>query len=116
MFEVIDIPPGIFIPACASSSLAYPMMYSAHKLNKQGYIYKQYIVLMYSFPNLELVYCSMSCSNCCFLTFIQISQEAGQVDWYSHLFKNFPQFVVIHIVKGFGVINKSEVDVFLEFS
>ena len=71
---------------------------------------------MYSFPNLELVYCSMSCSNCCFLTFIQISQEAGHVVWYSHLFQNFPQFVVIHTVKGFGVINKSEVDVFLEFS
>ena len=71
---------------------------------------------MYSIPNLELVYCSLSCSNCCFLTFIQISQEAGQVVWYSHLFKNFPQFVVIHTVKGFGIINKSEVDVFLEFS
>ena len=58
----------------------------------------------------------MSSSNCCFLTFIQISQEAGQVVWYSHLFKNFPQFVVIHTVKGFGIVNKAEVDVFLEFS
>ena len=58
----------------------------------------------------------MSGSNCCFLTCIQISQEAGQVVWYSHLFKNYPQFVVIHIVKGFGVINKAKVDVFLEFS
>ena len=55
----------------------------------------------------------MSGSNCCFLTCIQISQEAGQVVWNSHLFQNFPQFVVIHTVKGFGVINK-EVDVFLE--
>ena len=36
--------------------------------------------------------------------------------WYSHLFKNFPQFVVIHTVKGFGVVNKAEVDVFLELS
>ena len=45
---------------------------------------------MYSFPNLEPVYCSMSSSNCCFLTCIQISQEAGQMVWYSHLFKNFP--------------------------
>ena len=43
-----------------------------------------------------------------------ISQEAGQVVWYSHLFKNFPQFVVIHTVKGFGVVNKAKVDVFLE--
>ena len=58
----------------------------------------------------------MSSSNCCFLTCIQISQEAGKVVWYSHLFKNFPQFVVIHTVKGFGVVNEAEVDVFLEFS
>ena len=54
----------------------------------------------------------MSSSNCCFLTCIQISQEAGQVVWYSHLFKNFPQFIVIHTVKGFGIVNKAEVDVF----
>ena len=58
----------------------------------------------------------MSGSNCCFLAWIQISQEAGQVVWYSHLFKNFPQFVVIHTAKGFGVVNKTEVDVFLELS
>ena len=58
----------------------------------------------------------MSTSNCCFLTCIQISQEAGQVVWYSHLLKNFPQFVVIHTVKGFGVVNKAEVDDFLELS
>ena len=58
----------------------------------------------------------MSSSNCCFLTGIQISQKAGKVVWYSHLFKNFPQFVVIHRVKGFGIVNKAEVDVFLEFS
>ena len=53
----------------------------------------------YSFPNLEPGCCSMASSNCCFLTCIQISQKAGQVVWYSHLFKNFPQFVVIHTVK-----------------
>ena len=58
----------------------------------------------------------MSSSNCCFLTCIQISQEAGQVAWYSHPFKNFPQFIVIHTVKGFGIVNKTEVDVFLELS
>ena len=56
---------------------------------------------MYSFPNLEPVCCSMSNSNCCFLTCIQISQEVGQVVWYYHLLKNFPQFIVIHTVKGF---------------
>ena len=71
---------------------------------------------MYSFSYLEPVCCSMSSSNCCFLTCIQISQEAGQVVWYSHLLKNFPQFVVIHTVKAFHIVNKAEVDVFLELS
>ena len=72
--------------------------------------------LIYSFPSLEPVSCSMSGSNCCFLTCKQISQEAGKVIWYSHLFQNSPQFVVIHIVRDFGIVNKSEVDVFLELS
>ena len=58
----------------------------------------------------------MSSSNCCFLTCIKISQEAGQVVWYSHLFKNFPQFVVSHTGKGFVIVNKAEVDVFMELS
>ena len=71
---------------------------------------------MYSFPYLEPVCCSMSSSSCCFLNCIQISQEEGQVVWYSHLLKYFPQFVVIHTVKGFGIVNKAEVDVFLAFS
>ena len=65
---------------------------------------------MYSSPNLEPVCCSMSSSNCCFLTCIQISQEAGKVIWYSHLFQNFSQFVVIHTVKGFGIVSKAEID------
>ena len=47
----------------------------------------------------------MSSSNCCFLTCIQISQDAGQVVWHSHLFQNFPQFIVIHTVKGIGIVN-----------
>ena len=71
---------------------------------------------MYSFPNLEPVCCSMSSSNCFFLTYLRISQEVDQVVWYSHLLKNFPQFIVIHTVKGFGIVNKTEVDVFLELS
>ena len=71
---------------------------------------------MYSFPDLELVCCSMSSSNCFSLICIQISQEADKVAWYSHLLKNFPQFVVIHTVKGFGILNKEEIDVFLEVS
>ena len=58
----------------------------------------------------------MSCSNCCFLTCIPISQESSKVVWYSLLFQNFPQFIVIHTVKGIGVVNKAEVDGFLEFS
>ena len=60
----------------------------------------------------ELNYCSMSSFNWCFLTSIQISQEAGHEVWYSHLLKNFPQFVMIHTVKGYGVVNKAKVDFF----
>ena len=71
---------------------------------------------MYSFSYLEPFCCSMSSSNCCFLTCIQVSQEAGQVVWYSHLFKNCPQFAVIHIDRGFGVVNKAKVNIFLERS
>ena len=71
---------------------------------------------MYSFPNLQPVCCSMSSSNHCFWTCTQISQEASKVVWYFHLLKNFPQFVVIHIVKGFGIVNKAEVDAFQELS
>ena len=87
--------PAILIPACASSSLAFCMMYSAYKLNKQGDniqschtpfpIWKQSVV-----PCPVLT---------CFLTCIQIPQEAGKVVWYSYLFENFPQLVVIHLVK-----------------
>ena len=70
----------------------------------------------YSILNLEPVCFSTSGSNRCFFTYIQISQEAGKVVWYSHLFQNFPQFLVIHTVKGFGIVNKPEVDVFLKLS
>ena len=58
----------------------------------------------------------MSGFSCCCLSCIQVSQEAGQVVWYSHLFQNFPQFIVTHTVKGFGIVNKAEIDVFLELS
>ena len=71
---------------------------------------------MYSFPYFEPVCCSVSSSNCCFLTCIQISQEAGQVVWYSQLLKNFLQFVVMQTVNGFSIVNKAKVDVFLELS
>ena len=71
---------------------------------------------MYSFTNLEPVGFSTSSSNGCFLTCLQIYQEPGEVVWYSHLLKNFPQFVVVHTVKDFAIVNKVEVDVFLELS
>ena len=72
--------------------------------------------LRHSFSYLEPVCCSMSNSNCCSLTCIQVSQETGQVIWYSHLFQNFLQFIVIHTVKVFGIVNNAEIDVFLELS
>ena len=64
---------------------------------------------MYSFSYLEPVCCSMISSNCCFLACIQVSQEAGQVVWYSPLFQNLPQFIVIHTVKGFRVVNEADI-------
>ena len=98
------------------------MMCWAYKFNKQGdNIQPWHTPFLYFFsfhwhtgPNLEPVCCSMSSSNCCFLTCIQSSQDAGQVVWYSHLVMNFPEFVVIHTVKGFGIVNKAEIDVSLE--
>ena len=84
----------ILILAHASTSPVFLMTYFAFKLNKL------YTDLINSFPYLEPVCGSMSSSNCCFLTCIQDSQEAGQVVWYSRTFQNFPQFVVIHTVKA----------------
>ena len=81
-------------------------MYSAYKLNKQGDNIQ---------PNLEPVHRSMSGSNYCFLTCMQVLQETSYMVWYSYLFQNFPQFIVIHRVKGFSVVNEAELDVFLEF-
>ena len=75
----------------------------------------QYTALTYSFSNFEPVHCSTSGFNHWFLICIQVSQEAGKVVWYHHLLKNFPPFVVIHRVKGFGIVNEAEGDVFLEF-
>ena len=80
-----------------------------HKLTKQDDNIQPWRI---PFP-LKPVCCSMSSSYYCFLTCIQISQEAGQVVWHSHLLKNFPQFVVIHTVKGFCIVSKAE-RVFLE--
>ena len=52
---------------------------------------------------------------CFFLTCLQVSQETGMMVWYSYLFQNFPQFVVIHTGKEFSIVNEAEVDAFLEF-
>ena len=86
-------------------------MYSAYKLSKQGDNI-QLDVLLSLFGNSVLFYVH----NRCFPICIHISQEAGQVVWYSYLLKNFPQFVVIHMVKVFGLVSKAEVDVFLELA
>ena len=96
---------------CTSSSPAFLMMYSAEKLNKQGDNIQPWHT---PFPiwNQSIVPCPVLT---CFLTCMQISLEAGQVVWYSHLLKNFSQFVVIYTIKGFSVVNEAEVDVFLEF-
>ena len=76
-------------------------------------LYIQYTALTYSFPNFEPVHCSMSSSNCCFLIYIQISQEAGKVVWYACLFNNFPLFVMIHRFKA--LVNEAEIDDCFEF-
>ena len=103
--------PAILILACVSSSLAFHIMCSAWKLNKWGgniqpwhapfLIWNQSII-----PCPVLIVASWPA---------YISQEAGQVVWYYHLFQNFPQFIVIHTVKGFGIVNKAQVDAFLGF-
>ena len=101
MSEVIDISPDnldsslCFIqPGILHDVLYTEVEYKFVTLNKQG-DNTCLDVILNSFPNLEPVCCSMSSSNCCFLTCIQVSQEAGKVVWYSPLFKNFPQFVVV---------------------
>ena len=67
--------------------------------------------LSHSFPNFGPDFCLMYGSNCCFLTRIQVFQETGKVVQYSHLFKNFPQFVVIHTIKGFSIVKEAEVHI-----
>ena len=100
--------PAILIPACASSSQAFHMMYSAYKLNKQGdYIQPWHAPL--SIFNQSVVPCQVLTDASWFAT---VSQEAGKVVWYPHLLNNFPQFVVIHTVKAFSTVNEAEVDFF----
>ena len=105
--------PVILIPACASSSPAFLMMYSTYKVNKQGDNLQPWHT---PFPiwNQSVVPCPVLTVASWPYRNIQVSQEAGQVVWYSHLFQNFPQFIVIHIVNSLGIVNKAEVDVFPE--
>ena len=102
--------PAILIPSSPSSCLSFHMMYSPYKLNKQDNNIQPWCT---PFPiwNQSV---SMSSSNCCFLICMHISKEAGQVLWYFHLLMNFP--VCCDPVKGFGIANKAEVDVFLKIT
>ena len=111
--RLLSFLPAILILACASSSLAFHMTYSAYELNKQS---DNIQPCHTPFPIWNRSVVPMFSSNACFSTCIHISQEAAQVVWYSHLLKNFPQDVVIHTVKGFCLVSKAEVDVFLELS
>ena len=108
--------PAILIPACASSSLAFHISYSAYKLNKHYlYSFTQYTSLMFSFPNFEPVCCPcpvLTIASCPKYRFLkrQVWWSGIPVSW--RIF----QFVVIHTEKVFNVVNEAEVDVFLEFS
>ena len=97
---------AVLIPACKSSSSALHMMYSACKLNKHGANFSLGIFLSQIWTSSFFPYQVF-----CFLSCIQVSREACNVVWYSHLFKNIPQFVVIHTVKVFSRVNEAEVDV-----
>ena len=103
----------ILSPACKSSSPAFLMMCSVYRLNKQGDII-QPCCTPFSILNQSVV--PYRGSSGFFLTHIQVSQETGKMVWYSHLFKSFPLFVMIHTVKGFSIVDETEVDVFLELS
>ena len=102
---------AVLIPAFASSSPAFCMMYSALKLNQPGDNIQPWHT---PFPiwNQSVVPCPvLTVASWAAYRFLK-----RQVRWYSHLLQNFPQFIVVHTVKGFGIVNKAEIDVFLELS
>src|SRR5574341_549005 len=103
-----------FKPTFSLSSFTFIKRgFSSSSLSAIRVVSSAYLRLLIFFPAILIPVCSsMSSSNCCFLTCIQVSQESGQVLWYSYLLQNFPQFIVIHTVKGFGIVNKEEIDVF----
>ena len=106
--------PAVLIPACYSSSPVFHIMYSEYisKLDKQG---DNIQPCHTPFPILKGKVTPMSGSNCCFLAYMQFSQETSKVFWYSHLFQNFPHFFVVHTVRGFHVVSEAEAEVFREF-
>ena len=97
------------IQQCGSSSLAFSWC-APHRIHPRW----QYTTLMYPFPNLQSVSCSIFGSSCCF-SCIQVSQETAKVVWYSHPFRNFPHFAMIHTVKGFLIVNEVAVDNFWNY-
>ena len=107
--------PPFWILACNSSSQEFLMMCSAYRLNRKV---DSRELSQYSFLNLEPISCSIKGSNCFFLIHIQVSQETGKMVWYSHISKSFPQFFMIHTVKGLSEVYETEVDFFfpLKFS
>ena len=108
-------PQAILIPACVSYSPEFLMMHSSYKLKKQGDHIQSWCTPFPIWKQSDVpcpVLTVASWPACRFLR----NLYAGQVVWYSHLLKNFPQFVVIHTVKGIGIVNKAETDVFLELS
>ena len=104
--------PGILIPVCALSSLAFHMIYSAYRLNKQSDNIQSWCT-PYSIFNQSIVPCLVLT---CFLICIQAFWKTSKVVWYSHLFKKFPQFVLIHTVKDFSIVSEAEKYVFLKLS
>ena len=105
--------PAILIPACASSSLAFLMIYSAYKWNKQSDNIQLWCI---PFPIWKQSVVPCPILNVASWPAYRFLRRQGQVVWYSHLLKSFPQFVVIHTIKVFGVVKKAEIDVFLELS
>ena len=104
--------PPVLIPACNSSSQAFLIDVLSIYIKQTGW---QEAALLYSFLNLESISCSIWGSNCCFLTHIQVSQETDKMVWNSCLSKSFPQFVMIYLVKGYSIVDETEIDVFVKF-
>ena len=102
--------PAILIPACASSSPAFLMMYSAYKLNKQGDNTQLWCTPIPIWNHSVVLYPVLTVASWPAYRFLK-----RQVRW-SDLLQNFPQFVVIHTVKGFGIVNKAETEDFVELS